>query len=521
MVVKNMKKILIQVSKDSIRFSYKESTTNTMKLSNTNVISDSELTFSKEYIESNAKIVALFIKEICQEKNIYRAIFDTNEVAYILVDLLKKNPFITAICIRDNTSLSFALYEKIIENKYINYVESNIIQDFLVELLDRQGIHSESRTEIFYPSHFMQNNNLINFSKMFYKMNIRISNELNTDDIDDLIAFCNINKYLKTIHLDIFNKNDLEKIIEILIQYKMKNIKILIYDNIKDIKTIEYLKKLNKKIKKHKLQLSLVYSKDYLKVNIFRQIIVNTLKFCGLMVIALVLSVISYVGISNYASLNEVTQIQENIKETIQNNTPEETIVKEEHVIKNNYIAALFSINPETVGWLKVNNTNIDYPVVQTNNNEYYLKHNLYNEEDKNGWIFMDYRNSLYNLDSNTIIYGHNMYYSGVMFGTLTKAYKKDWYTNPDNLVISFNTIYETMNFQIFSIYKVQKTKDYLKTYFENDQEFTEFVDMITKRSITHFDVPVNPGDKILTLSTCTGENQRLVIHAKLIESEN
>ncbi len=129
----------------------------------------------------------------------------------------------------------------------------------------------------------------------------------------------------------------------------------------------------------------------------------------------------------------------------------------------------------------------------------------------------MDFRNSDKYLNDNTIIYGHNMYYSGVMFGTLTKAYKKDWYSNPENLVISFNTIYETMNYQIFSIYKVPKTKDYLKTYFADDNEFNDFVNMIKTRSIKDFEVEVNPGDKILTLSTCTGENQRLVIHAKLI----
>jgi sortase B len=103
------------------------------------------------------------------------------------------------------------------------------------------------------------------------------------------------------------------------------------------------------------------------------------------------------------------------------------------------------------------------------------------------------------------------------MFGTLTKVYKKDWYTNPENLIISFDTIYESMNFEIFSIYKVPKTTDYLKTYFADDEEFSDYVKMIKDRSIKDFEIDVNPGDKILTLSTCTGENQRLVVHAKLI----
>ena len=518
-----MQRIVISVNLDTIRFSYKDSKNKlTPNLSNTNIIDESELTFSREYIEDNKKMVSLFLKELCQERNIYRVTFDTNELALFLLDLLKKNTLITAICIRENTTLTFALYEKIIENKNINYVEASTIQEFLIELFDQKGIRAESRSEILYPSYFMQSNNLTNFSKIFYKMNIHVSKEFTSEDEDDFLAFCNINKYLKTIHLDVFNKNDLEHILEMLTKNKIKNIKILIYENIRDLKTIEYLKKVNKKIKKYKLQIRLVYSVDYLKTNLFKQIIVNTLKICGIIMIALVISVISYVGVSNYASLNEVTKIQENVKKTIDETEPEnEVVTNEDHIVKNTYISSLFSINTDVVGWLKVNNTNVDYPVVQTDDNEYYLKHNLYKENDKNGWVFMDYRNSLYNLDANTIIYGHNMYYSSVMFGTLAKTYKKDWYSIPENLVISFNTIYETMNFQIFSIYKVPKTKDYLKTYFASDEEFTNFVDMIKERSIHDFEVEVKPGDKILTLSTCTGENQRLVIHAKLEKPES
>lgn len=515
-----MQKILISVTNDTIRFSYKEPSQTNIDLNNTNVINDSELTFSKEYIKDNTKIVSIFIRELCQEKNLYRATIDTNELALFLLDLFKKNPYITAICIRENTPLTYALYEKIIENKNLNYIESYSIQTFMIELFDKKGIRSESRTELFFPSTFMQSNNLTSFSKIFYKMNIRISAYLNKEDEDDLLAFCNINKYLKTIHLDIFNKNDIETIIEILIANKIKNIKILIYENIKDLKTIEYLKKLNKKISKNKLKIELVYSKDYLKNNLFNQLIINTLKICGLIITVLVVSVISYVGISNYTSLKEVTKIQEKVKQTIEEAEVEEVVPESnERVIKNTYISSLFSINPDVIGWLKVNNTNVDYPVVQPKElekDEYYLKHNLYNEKDRNGWIFMDYRNSVYNLDANTIIYGHTMYYSNVMFGTLSKTYKKDWYTNPDNLIISFNTLYETMNFEIFSIYKVPTTTDYLTTYFETDDEFNKFVKLITDRSIHNFEVEVKPGDKILTLSTCSGDSGRLVIHAKL-----
>ena len=131
----------------------------------------------------------------------------------------------------------------------------------------------------------------------------------------------------------------------------------------------------------------------------------------------------------------------------------------------------------------------------------------------------MDFRNSTTSvLSKNTIIYGHNMYYSGVMFGTLHKAYQKAWYTKPENQEITFNTLYSNMKFKIFSIYKIPKTSDYLITDFNSDDDFLEYVKMVKDRSINNFNIEVNANDKILTLSTCTGNNARLVIHAKLME---
>lgn len=521
-----MKKVLISFSNNTLKFSYKNKPSfNYETLTMTNVIEQSELLFSQSYIKDNHKMVSLFIKELCEEKKLYRCSFETIDLAIFVIDLLKKNNYITAISIKENTPLTYALYEKIIENKYLNYVEASSIQKFMIELLDKKGIRAESRSEIFYSSNFMLSNNLTNYSKIFYKMNIRINKELTRDDEDDLLAFVNINKYLKTIHLEKFNKKDLEFICDLLITNKIKNIKILIYENIRDIKLIEYLKKIKRKLKKHKINVVLVYSKEYLKENLAIQIINNTLKICGLILLLLVFSIVGYVLLSNYNSLQEVSKIQDNVREKIDENNQNEEVPEENNIsknesdktIKNSYITSLYPINNEVVGWLKVNNTEVDYPVLQHEDNEYYLKHNLYKKEDKNGWVFMDYRNSLYNMDDNTIIYGHNMYYSTVMFGTLTKTYKKSWYSNSENLIITFDTAYESMKYKIFSIYKVDKTKDYLKTYFQNETEFNNFINLITKRSVNDFKEEIKYGDKIITLSTCTGENQRLVIHAKKI----
>ena len=104
------------------------------------------------------------------------------------------------------------------------------------------------------------------------------------------------------------------------------------------------------------------------------------------------------------------------------------------------------------------------------------------------------------------------------MFGTLHKTANKSWYSKEENLIISFNTLYETMNWRIFSIYKVNKTSDYIKTEFATDEDFLEYIKLIKDRSITDFQTEITKDDKVLTLSTCTGDNQRFVVHAKLMK---
>ena len=221
--------------------------------------------------------------------------------------------------------------------------------------------------------------------------------------------------------------------------------------------------------------------------------------------------------------MQKVNNIQNKITQVIKINNSQEIIDElnsqkndDNKLVVNEDIASLYNVNPETVGWLKVNNTNIDYPVVQTDNNDYYLHHNFYLENDNNGWVFMDYRNDSENISDNTIIYAHNRYYSGVMFGTLQNTLRYSWYTNPDNQIIQLKTLYENLDYQIFSIYKIQVTTDYMQTLFANDEDKLEFFNKLKNRSIYNFGVELNANDKIITLSTCADENNRYVLHAVL-----
>ena len=179
----------------------------------------------------------------------------------------------------------------------------------------------------------------------------------------------------------------------------------------------------------------------------------------------------------------------------------------------------LLSINSDTKGWIQVNGTNINYPFVQTTDNDYYLKKDFNKKNNSAGWVYMDYRNNIENLDRNTILYAHARL-NGTMFGSLKNIFDSDWFNDVNNHVIKLSTPTENTLWQVFSVYHIPTTSDYLQIDFSSDSEFLEFINMLKERSQYDFNVEFNELDKILTLSTCYNDEERVVLHAKLIKKE-
>ncbi len=179
----------------------------------------------------------------------------------------------------------------------------------------------------------------------------------------------------------------------------------------------------------------------------------------------------------------------------------------------------LIQKNSDTVAFLRVNNTNINYPVVQTSDNDFYLTHAYDKSSNDAGWVFMDYRNNLTDLDDNTIIYAHSRLDKS-MFGTLKNIFKNDWYNNTDNRVVYLSTPTENTLWQVFSVYTIPTETYYLTSNFKSEEEFQKFIDTMLDRSRYNFNADVNTKDKILTLSTCYDDYNKTVLHAKLIKSQ-
>ena len=176
-------------------------------------------------------------------------------------------------------------------------------------------------------------------------------------------------------------------------------------------------------------------------------------------------------------------------------------------------------VNSNTVAWIAVDGTNINYPVVKSRDNDYYLTHSFNKTYNKNGWVFMDYRNE--NLqDKNTIFYGHNLL-NGTSFGTVGKIFTKKWKKSSNHKIIVLKDN-EKYVYEIFSCYYSAPVVDYLQVAFNDDAEFGKFVYKLKNKSKVKFNCNVSSSDKIITLSTCTDDNKgRKVVHAKLIGVSN
>lgn len=229
----------------------------------------------------------------------------------------------------------------------------------------------------------------------------------------------------------------------------------------------------------------------------------------------------------------QIEEIQEIIEiDEVEENEKIEIIEQEEEIpkanpywdyIKLNLINVNFNelkqINSSTKGWIQVNGTNINYPFVQAADNEYYLSHSFDKSWNSAGWVFLDYRNDINSLSKNTILYAHGRL-DYTMFGSLRNITKSGWLNNSNNYVVKLSTEVENTLWQVFSVYHIPTTNDYIQVDFSSNDEFSNWVNMLIDRSIHNFNTTIQSNDNILTLSTCYDDYEKVVLHAKLIKKE-
>lgn len=184
----------------------------------------------------------------------------------------------------------------------------------------------------------------------------------------------------------------------------------------------------------------------------------------------------------------------------------------------------LYNLNKKLIGWVKIDDTYIDYPVLQTSNNEYYLNHNFDQEQDKNGSIFLDMDCSIFPRSTNLIIYGHHMR-SGRMFGQLNKYSDEKFFEK--HRYIQFDTIYEKGTYEVMYVFRseVYNENEIVFKYYQfidaaSEVEFDSNMREMAAMSLYDTGVTAAYGDELLTLSTCDyfTDNGRFVVVAKRIQ---
>ncbi len=177
----------------------------------------------------------------------------------------------------------------------------------------------------------------------------------------------------------------------------------------------------------------------------------------------------------------------------------------------------LKKVNPDVIAWIQIPALDINYPVVQGKDNYYYLHHMFDGQENKNGSVFVDYHNQSDFMDSNTIVYGHNMKNSS-MFGMLDRYQDQSLYQQYPYFYIYIPG--SVLEYQIISCYAGRNGSIGYTYSFPEPEDFQKFVDTVLSYSGYDTGVIINDSDHIVTLSTCvnTDRNYRYLVHGKLVQ---
>ena len=190
----------------------------------------------------------------------------------------------------------------------------------------------------------------------------------------------------------------------------------------------------------------------------------------------------------------------------------------------NSKFAYLYYVNQDLVGWLKINNTNLDVQIVQSSDNEYYSTRDFYKNSNDSGCPYLHYKNSTQELDDNTVIYGPYMP-NNLLFATLDQYRTVEGYKNAP--LIEYSTLYETYTFKVFAAFIATDNPAsdggfyFATTDFVSDAKFSEFINEVKMRSIFNTDISVQTDDKLITLVTDSNEFEgaKLVVMGRMVRN--
>jgi len=479
---------------------------------------DLDLKLDKFIISTNNydEIFIKFLKKYLKHYKVTNILVEDSEISEYIIGIINIAKIKLNVSFIYEEELSYSLSSIILQCKYINKINCYSMPESIYYSFPKGKI--ETKKKISLENKFIKRHSINSYSDLYNKETAVVDlNYLKSSN--DFFTLLKNNKKLNRIVFENYsNYNNLEKIISVV----NRNITIYLICNDDTFKLINRdLKKIKLLAKKYKIKIKTMYNENYIEKNKKKQIRMDYfIKFliCIIFIIIILVCTHKY---SNKNTKEKVTNVKEKI--TLVKEKTDKPKVENVEKVENNesymIFNDMFSQNSDTVGWLKVNNTKIDYPVVQYSDNDYYLNHSFDKSFNYNGWVFADYRNNLDELDQNTIIYGHSSVLDGLMFSELENTLDESWYLNEDNIIINFDIKGKKNSWKIFSIYTISVTTDYLYINFDSESDYINFISMIKSRSIYDFNTDVGANSKILTLSTCyKTDKNRVVVHAVLLD---
>ncbi len=509
-------------------------------LNNTNIVDLYSFQFTKNYIHKHFNIVEAFLYLLLVKNKIKEVVIINHDIAVLACQLLKSFE-ITKIHFKEDKSLDYNIVRELLKIESLEEIDCYSMSAAMIQHFKKDVV--KTRSEILFISNFMSNNHLDTYSKICNAEKIVLNCQvLSKEDFDDIKYFLDINHVLKVLYLENYQKKNFVTLINLLYNSGLEKLDLYIYaseNSIKEIsKDILELKDIDKKTNIH---VKVKYGKEYKEKYKWAELNIKILRFILIFLVILSASIFGFSRYLNYKeksiidnNLESISEVVEKVVETEaednednvntpvtnQENIPA-SIVGTTNVYDQKYTDAyksLLNLNEDTIGWLKINNTKIDYPVVQTSDNKYYLDHAFDKTKNQSGWVFVDYRNNMDDLSQNTIIYAHNSAKKQIMFGSLKNVLNASWYNNSSNLDITFSIKGNKKVWRIFAIYTIDVTDDYLITDFKSRSSFFNYINDAKSKSIMPSSLQIKEDDKILTLSTCYLDSKhRLIVHAKLI----
>jgi len=333
-----MHKILIEVKKNTLSFSLYSYRGKVENLNDTNIVDTEKMVFSDNYINDNIDLIRSFFSLIVIKKNIDKVNVNINAIFPLVFRVICDIPNIKTINLLEDKNISYIIFEKLLESKYIENLNCYSMSEFMLnKLYIDKNMNIKSRCEVLFLSNFMELNNFHTYSDIYYQKVISIDCNMKKIDREDIETFFRFNNTLKVVNLFNINELSIKFILELIKINNKKNIKLILEQEKNDKDIISLLDKIvnsNKKIiKNNNIKLKVKYTKEYREKNTLKQI--NLSFFRLILILFIILSSLAIIifNIKYKDDTNNINDEMNEIDEVIDLNQIDKYI-KEDEIIE-------------------------------------------------------------------------------------------------------------------------------------------------------------------------------------------